>query len=349
MVGMGPVLSAGSHYTLRLNPLRRLATVKPLHCILLAGPTASGKSAVALHLAQRLGGEIVSVDSMQVYRLLDIGTAKPSSSERELVPHHLVDVVGLTESFDAAQFLKLANAAVDQILSRGRVPILCGGTGFYFNVFLEGLGEAPPSDPALRELIEKTPLTELLCELKTRDPVTFEQIDRQNPRRVIRAIEVIRLTSKPFSEQRANWKGAAEISGPNHNPRQKRMRFFGLERRRDDSERRIEERVDKMFKLGLVAETERLLELGLASNRTALQAIGYRQTVEYLRGERSLADTIALVKLRTRQFAKRQMTWFRHQVEPEWLQLTAEDKEEAVAERLIKKLCNPGDGKSDNA
>jgi tRNA dimethylallyltransferase len=180
--------------------------VKPLRTILLAGPTAVGKSAVALNLAERLGGEIISVDSMQVYRGLDLGTAKPTAAEREAVPHHLIDVADLTQAFDAAQFVRLAQAAAEEILRRQRAPILCGGTGLYFKAFLEGLGEAPPSNLELRSQLEKTSLPELLSELQERDPATFAEIDRQNPRRVVRALEVIRITGKPFHEQRAGWK-----------------------------------------------------------------------------------------------------------------------------------------------
>lgn len=173
--------------------------------ILLAGPTAVGKSGVALLLAEQLNGEIVSVDSMQVYRGLDIGTAKPSAEERLRVPHHLIDTVDLAEPFDAARFLELAGLAVAEIQSRNRLPILCGGTGLYFKAYLDGLGEAPPADERLRAELEATPAAELLRELAERDPVTFETIDRLNLRRVIRAVEVIRLTGKPFSAQRARW------------------------------------------------------------------------------------------------------------------------------------------------
>src|SRR5437764_4867386 len=170
--------------------------------ILIAGPTAVGKSAVALALAERLDGEIVSVDSMQVYRGLDIGTAKPSADERQRVAHHLIDVVEMRERFDAGRFARLSREACADIALRGRVPILCGGTGLYFKAFLEGLGEAPPADAQLRAELEAVSLPELLRELEQSDPVTFAKIDRQNPRRVIRALEVIRLTGKPFSTQR---------------------------------------------------------------------------------------------------------------------------------------------------
>src|SRR5207247_1099614 len=219
----------------------------------------------------RLDGEIVSVDSMQVYRGLDIGTAKPTAAERARVTHHLLDVVELTESFDAAKFATLARAAVRQIQARGRLPILCGGTGLYFKAFLEGLGEAPPADPALRVELEATPLPGLLRELAERDPMTFDTIDRQNPRRVIRAVEVIRLTGKPFSRQRAAWATGAQIPNTPDGPR-----FLALARPAADLRTRIDARVDQMFARGLVGETQQLLQRGLADNPTAMQAIGYR-------------------------------------------------------------------------
>ncbi|MST94720.1 MAG: tRNA (adenosine(37)-N6)-dimethylallyltransferase MiaA [Pedosphaera sp.] len=292
--------------------------------ILLAGPTASGKSAVALRLAEQYGGEIISVDSMQVYRGLDLGTAKPSAADRARVPHHLLDVAGLDESFDAACFIRLARAAVAEIQARGRVPVLCGGTGFYFKAFLEGLGAAPPAEEKLRVELEATPLAELLRELEACDPAAFQKIDRQNPRRVVRAVEVIRLTGKPFSAQRTL------------HPPSTGTRLFCLRRESADLHARIEARVDEMFQRGLVAETRQLLACGLADNLTALQAIGYRQVAEHLRGERSLAETIELVKIRTRQFARRQMTWFRRQAGVEWLAVAAEETAEETAGRLSK-------------
>ena len=182
------------------------AASRPHQPILLTGPTAVGKSEIALLLAEKIGGEIISVDSMQVYRGLDIGTAKPTAAERQRVPHHLIDVIDLHESFDAAQFIRRAQAAVQEIQTRGRVPILCGGTGLYFNAFLNGLGDSPPANATLRAALHATPLPELLRELEQRDPMTFQIIDRQNPRRVVRALEVIRETGQPFSAQRAEWK-----------------------------------------------------------------------------------------------------------------------------------------------
>ena len=279
-----------------------------LPILAVAGPTAVGKSDVALLLAERLPGEIISVDSMQVYRGLDVGTAKPTLAERRRVPHHLIDVVEITDSFDAARFVEHARRLIPEIQDRDRVPILCGGTGLYFKALLAGLGETPPGQPELRAQLEQIPLPQLLEELAARDPRTFERIDRHNLRRVVRAVEVIRLTGKPFSEQRAGWLNSPlESLVP-------QSRFFGLSRTPTDLHARIEKRVEKMFQLGLVEETQRLLDLGLRENRTALQAIGYRQVTDHLDGKCSLPDTVAMVKQRTRQLAKRQMTWFRRQM-----------------------------------
>jgi tRNA dimethylallyltransferase len=286
-------------------------------------------------LAERLGGEIVSVDSMQVYRGMDIGTAKPSLQELARVPHHLVDIISLDQGFDAATFCRLAAEAVSGIQARGHRPILCGGTGLYFKALFEGLGEAPPADPALRAELETKPLSSLLDELAKLDSATWEKLDRSNPRRVIRAIEVIRLTGKPFSAQRAAWteKGGQPtdvrpaIPGP--------VLAFGVGRPPGDLRRRIDLRVEEMFRRGLVEETRQLLERGLAENRIAMQALGYRQVVEHLRGVRSLPETVELVKIRTRQFAKRQMTWFKRKARLEWINLHCDQESVEAAEQIM--------------
>jgi tRNA dimethylallyltransferase len=280
---------------------------------------------MALLLAEKLGAEIVSVDSMQVYRGLDIGTAKPSVEERRRIPHHLIDVAELNQSFDVARFVLLAGEAVKEIKNRGKVPLLCGGTGLYFKGFLEGLGNAPPAAPTLRAELERLPAEQRLRELAERDPETFKSIDQKNHRRVIRALEVIRLTGKPFSTQRAQWSQSSN-------------EYFcvGLSRASGELRRRIDLRVEKMFAEGLVAETEQLLKSGLQQNPTASQALGYRQVIEYLQGLRPLAETIELVKIRTRQFAKRQMTWFRRQLRVTWVHLDENQKIESVVDDLAR-------------
>ena len=293
--------------------------------LLLAGPTATGKSAVALDLAERLGGEIVSVDSMQVYRGLDIGTAKPSAGELARVQHHLIDVADPRDTFSAARFLELARPAVREIHARGRIAILCGGTGLYFKAWLQGLGDGPPPDPTLRAELEGSPLEELLLELGQRDPTLAAAIDRQNRRRVMRAVEVIRLTGRPASAQRADWAKPGQ-EGPGF--------LICLDRSPADLQGRVGARTEAMFAKGLVEETRRLLELGLSPQGAALQAIGYRQVAEHLRGERSLEATVELVKQRTRQFIKRQRTWFRHQGETVWVIVAPGERVEETGRRV---------------
>ena len=296
-----------------------LARISP--ALLITGPTAVGKSQIALSIAEAFGGEIVSADSMQVYRGLDIGTAKPGLDEQARVPHHLIDVVDLNQTFDAGKFVPLARKAVADIQARGHLAVLCGGSGLYLKAFFEGLGQAPSRDDNLRVKLEHTPMRELLDELAECDPVTYQTIDRRNSRRVIRALEVIRLTGKPFSTQRAPW----SAKPPN------RAMAIGLSRPRAELHDRIDLRVEKMFRDGLVDETKALLNRGLGENKTAIQALGYHQVLDYLRGERSLADTIELVKIRTRQFAKRQLTWFRRQMDLNWIELNGGNTTEVVA------------------
>jgi tRNA dimethylallyltransferase len=297
--------------------------------VYLAGPTASGKSAIALHLAAQIGGEIISVDSMQVYRGLDIGTAKPTAAERARVPHHLLDVAELNDAFDAAKFVSLAKKADAEIRARARVPIYCGGTGLYFRALIEGIGDAPAPDLRLRAELESAPLETLLAELEHDDPETFRRIDRNNPRRVVRAVEVIRLTGKKFSSQRAEW-GAAENKDA--------ATLIAIQRDAADLHQRINSRVDAIFAEGLVEETRNLMSRGLTENKTAMQAIGYRQVVEHLRGERSLAATIELVKTKTRQYAKRQMTWFRRQQNVRWIQASPIDSVAKLGERFLQAI-----------
>ena len=311
----------------RAEASRLLAATR---AVAIAGATAVGKSAVALCVAEALDAEILSVDSMQVYRGLDLGTAKPTPAEQARVPHHLLDVADLREPFDAARWRELALAVLRDLAERGRRAVLCGGTGLYFRVLEAGLGLTPPTNPTLRAELENTPLPDLLAELAARDPATFARVDQRNPRRVFRAVEILRLTGRPASEQRPDWSdadgGAAAFP------------LFALVRETADLHARIATRVDAMFAGGLVDETRRALALGLGENRIALQAIGYRQVAEHLAGERDLAATVALVKTRTRQFARRQMTWFRHQARARWLPIEAQEPPALTAARIMAAL-----------
>ena len=296
--------------------------------IYLTGATASGKSALAMHLAKRLGGEIISVDSMQVYCGLNIGTAKPSAEEQAEVPHHLIDVAQLSEAFDAAQFVRLAKSASESISSRGRIPIFCGGTGLYFRALMEGLGNSPPSDELLRDELSLLPFESLVAELKIKDPKAAKQIDLKNPRRVLRAVEVIRLTGRPYSEQRIGWdklKRAPE-------------NLFCINREVDVLNQRIHKRVDEMFSLGLIEETQILIKRGLRDNRNACQALGYRQVLDLLDGELSLESVVDKVKIKTRQFAKRQRSWFRNQMKCDLLDWPEDENVDSFCELLLGRI-----------
>jgi tRNA dimethylallyltransferase len=299
-------------------------SVKVFLPLVIAGATGVGKTAVALEVARELGGEIISADSMQVYRGLDIGTAKATAKERAEIPHHLIDIRNLTEGFDAAAFVSEAGKAMLEITGRGRVPVFCGGTGLYLKAWLEGLGEAPASNPILRAELESLGISDLLAELERLDPKTYKNIDRQNKRRLVRAVEVIRLSGKPFSEQRAGWGGEVRpVLG------------FGLERESVDLHSRIERRVEAMFESGLVAEARQFLPQ-FRQNRTASQAIGYRQLLDYFEGKTDLKATVEAVKIKTRQFSKRQRTWFKRQMQLEWISIGREGNLTEIAREIAR-------------
>ena len=296
--------------------------------IYITGATASGKSALAMRLANTLGGEIISVDSMQVYCGLNIGTAKPSAQEQNEIQHHLIDVAQLSEAFDAAQFVSLAQQALKLIWKRGRVPIFCGGTGLYFRALIEGLGESPPSDESLRDELALMPIESLVAELRIKDPEAAKQVDLKNPRRVLRAIEVIRLTGRPYSEQRIGWNNVDKAP----------QNLFCISRDVDVLNQRIHKRVDEMFNQGLVEETQTLIKKGLRNNRNACQALGYRQVLDLLDGKLDLENVVQQVKTKTRQFAKRQRSWFRNQMKCKFLEWPDEENVNSFSEQLLAKI-----------
>ena len=289
--------------------------------IWIAGPTASGKSAVALELAKVIHGEIISVDSMQVYRGMDIGTAKPTREEQLQIRHHMIDLVEVNESFDVARFRKEALLAASDIANRQHRIIFCGGTGFYFKNLIQGIGHAPPSDATLRKELEKQSIETLLKELANTDPASFERIDRQNKRKIVRALEVVRLTGKSFTAFKSDWTTDRMIDP---------LRFWILEQETDTLRKRINDRVDTMIQSGWIEETKRLLEAGLRKNTTACQAIGYKQIMDHLDDQLSLEETISLIKAKTWQFAKRQRTWFRHQARGTQIQMTPGNRQETL-------------------
>lgn len=274
-------------------------------CWFLTGPTASGKTALGLKLAARLQAEIVSMDSMALYRGMDIGTAKPTPQERAQVPHHLIDVIAPGEEFSLAQYIEAAHDAVAQIESRGRVALFVGGTPLYLKGLLRGIFQGPPANWELRARWQSVAAEQgssaLHRELSAVDPQAARKLHPNDTRRIIRALEVYHVTGTPISVHQQQFERPV--------PRE-HCRVFQLDWQREELNRRIDRRVEAMFAAGLVDEVKRLLASGPLS-RTAAQALGYREVIEHLEGARPLDETIALIQLRTRQFAKRQATWFR--------------------------------------
>ncbi len=277
------------------------------------GPTASGKTDFAIDLCLERGGEVVSCDSMQIYRGMDIGTAKPTAAEMRGVPHHMIDVADPCEDFSAARFSAMARGCIDDILSRGRLPVLCGGTGLYFDSVVSGISYAENKiDPKLRRslmsLAEENGAEYLHDMLRQVDPVSAEAIHPNNVRRVVRALEIYRQTGKPKSEVDKEQRGEPLYDAE----------IYGLLWSREELYERINKRVDVMIERGLIDEVRNLLDLGVGTDSTAMQAIGYKEAAEYLRGECSLSEAVDKIKRESRRYAKRQMTWFKRNPDIIW-------------------------------
>ncbi|HEX3657609.1 MAG TPA: tRNA (adenosine(37)-N6)-dimethylallyltransferase MiaA [Pirellulales bacterium] len=292
----------------------------PTNCCYLTGPTAAGKTQAGIDLARLLGGEILSLDSMAVYRRLDLGTAKPTPHERQAAPHHLVDLIEPEDEFSVAQYLAAAHSAVEAIASRGRTPIFVGGTPLYLKGLLRGIFQGPPADWRLRQrLLDEAAEHDpgwLHKQLSRVDPQAADRLHPRDQRRLIRALEVFEKTGRPISD----WQQQFDRARPAED-----CRVFVLDWPKELLNDRIDRRVEQMFAAGLVAEVEALLAEGRHLGRTAGQAVGYREVLEHLAVQRPLDETIELVKLRTRQFAKRQMTWFRSLSECRWIRLGESD------------------------
>lgn len=289
--------------------------MKPL--IILTGPTAVGKTALSIRLAKAIGGEIISADSMQVYRGMDIGSAKITKEEMMGVPHHLIDVLEPSEEFNVTVFQTMAKAAVEEIYSRGHIPIVAGGTGFYIQALLNDIDFAETGeDPSIRrelERIAKEKGAEYLHGLLlTVDPESAKQIHANNVKRVIRAIEFYRQTGERISE---------------HNKREREKKspydflYFVVNTDRDLLYQRIDKRVDDMVEQGLVDEVKKLKDSGCTKDMVSMQGLGYKEILDYLQGEYSLEEALYLLKRDTRHFAKRQITWFKREKDVRWLNL----------------------------
>ena len=286
---------------------------KPL--IIITGPTAAGKTSLSVRLAKALGGEIISADSMQVYRHMDIGSAKVTKEEMEGVPHYLIDVLEPTEPFNVAMFQQMAKEAVQTIYSHGRIPILAGGTGFYIQALLYDINfQETGEDPSIRlslEALGEEKGGEYLHQLLAQaDPQAAEEIHPNNVKRVIRALEYFQQTGQRISEH-------------NQQERQKKspyaFRYYVINMERSRLYQRIDQRVDLMMQQGLVQEVEKLREMGCRRGMVSMQGLGYKEILDYLNGEISLEEAVYQLKRDTRHFAKRQLTWFKRERQVRWL------------------------------
>ena len=283
--------------------------------VIVAGPTASGKCAAGVELCKRLQGSVISADSMQVYRGMDIGSAKITEEEMQGIPHELIDIIGPSEEWNVVRFQREAKAAVQRITARGRLPVLVGGTGFYIQALLYDIDFTETrEDTSYRSLLEEKARTEgnesLYRMLQEKDPEAAAAIHPNNLKRVIRALEFTRETGEKISD---------------HNEEQRKRQaaydavFFVLTMEREKLYRRIDLRVDQMMEAGLLEEVKRLQEQGFTSRDVSMQGLGYKQILQYLEGEGTLEDAVEQIKLQTRHFAKRQLTWFRRERDVIWI------------------------------
>lgn len=289
--------------------------------IVISGPTACGKTAFSLKLAKALGGEIISADSMQVYRGMDIGTAKASEEEQQLIPHHMIDICDLSKNYNVVDFYYDARRVIRQVLARGRIPIIVGGSGFYLRTLLFGPPKGPSSNPKVRQVLEdefdKVGPDKLYERLKKLDPKYAQTITCHDKQKIIRALEIIALTGDKVSNIPLR---------QNMRPKEFDFHCWFLYRPRDVLYKRIESRCESMVQMGLVEEVERLIPLGLRENHSAAQAIGYRQTLDYL-DHRDEAEYMMKLKQATKRYAKSQFTWFKQEPIFHWLDIEVHSTE----------------------
>jgi tRNA dimethylallyltransferase len=307
---------------------------------IIVGPTAVGKTEISLAIAREIGAEIISADSMQVYRGMDIGTAKPTPDERARVPHHLIDVADPTEEFSAGRYVQLADEAIKGITGRGKVPLVVGGTGMYIRALTEGLFEGPVADFVLREELmgaERKEPGALYDMLKKADPQAAGKIHPSDIRRAIRALEVFQKSGKPISERQSQWGATGSDRGAGRGGRYN-CKITGLTMPRPELYGRIDARVDKMFEIGLLDEVKTLRDKGCTRDLPSMHALGYKQLMAHLDGELTLGEAVHLIKRDTRHYAKRQYTWFNGQEDVQWIDIS--DKNLASSVDAVKKALD---------
>ncbi|MBR5527691.1 MAG: tRNA (adenosine(37)-N6)-dimethylallyltransferase MiaA [Clostridia bacterium] len=300
----------------------------------ITGPTASGKSDLAMSLASHFSGEIISIDSMQLYRGMDIGTAKPTPEDMQKIKHHMVDVLDIHDSFSVVDYVKAAELCISNIYSKGKLPFFCGGTGLYVDALVNStefgdMENLPDYREELKEFAEKHGSEALHSKLSEKDPDAAAKIDHRNVKRVIRALEVLKATGMPISE----WQRRSKLLPPKYDS-------LVIELEYEDREllyERINKRVDQMIEAGLIRETKALMEKGLFDTATAGQAIGYKEFIPYFEGVCSLDECVERLKIESRRYAKRQMTWFRRNDKIKRIYADGKTRDEILDE--AKKLC----------
>ena len=302
--------------------------------IILAGPTASGKTSVSIDLAKRLGGEIISADSMQVYKYMDVGTAKISVEEMQGVKHHLIDVLDPKEDFNIVKFQNMVKCSIDEIVKNGHIPILVGGTGFYIQSIIYDIDFNTEDDnSSVRKKLEEEYDTfgaDFMYEkLKKIDSVSAKTIHKNNKKRIIRAIEFFLINNEPISSHN-------EVQRKKNSPYD--YRFFVLNPPRDILYERINKRVDIMLEKGLVDEVKKLREMGLSMENISMQGIGYKEIIECLNGEVSLESAIENIKQNTRHMAKRQVTWFKREKDVIYVDPFSFESNEKIVDYMIEKI-----------
>jgi len=294
------------------------------------GCTACGKGAVARELARRVGGQIVSVDSMKVYRRMDIGTAKPPPDVRAEIPYHCIDIVEPSESFSVAQYIAAADEAIQKIAAAGAVALAVGGTSLYIKALSEGLFEGPSADPAVRQDLNRRArsegLTALHAELAAVDAEAAGRIHPNDQRRIVRALEVYKTSGRPISQLQRQW---------DQGQRRYECVFVGLSRAKDDLHTRINARVRRMVDAGLAEEVASLLAEPRGLSVQAAAAVGYAEMIAHLRGEATLDKAAEQIKINTRRLAKKQRTWHRRWLDVQWFDLSADETPQAAAERIL--------------
>lgn len=308
---------------------------KPL--VILTGPTAVGKTALSVRLAKAINGEMISADSMQVYRFMDIGTAKIMPDEMEGISHHLIDVLDPTEDFNVVAFQTMAKQAIEKIYSKGKLPIVVGGTGFYIQSLLYDISFEETEVSAYRQELTayyKQHGAHALHErLKTIDPVSYTEIHENNVKRVIRALEFYHDAGYPISEHNAVQR---EKKSPYN------FEYFVLNDDRTVLYERIEKRIDAMLEQGLIEEVQKLLDYGCTPDMVSMQGLGYKEIIPYLQGKCSLEEAVSILKRDTRHFAKRQLTWFRREKEVTWIDKTAFSSEDEMLHYMLLRLSDKG-------